>query len=138
MLGRANDFQHVLDVDRLHEMCGEAGLARSLTVALLSVAGDRDECHIRRFGKLAQAARELESVHDRKPEVQERNVVQAVARSAQGLGPVVSHVYVDAIRAEAEREHVCGIDVIVDQKHAHRGWRRHVPRNGISILSMSL
>ena len=81
-------FDHA-QIDRLDQVVVEAGLLRAQLVARLAVAGDRHQPDPRQPRLVPDAAGQLVAVHQRQPDVEQRDVGGERLQLCQRLRPVV-------------------------------------------------
>jgi hypothetical protein len=77
-----------LEIDRLHEMSVEPGLPRPLTVDILPVSGNGDQAQVTEPRQRLQPLRDLESIHHRKAEIEQRHLRPELTRCFDGGGSI--------------------------------------------------
>src|SRR5262249_51484239 len=120
-----NDALELVEVDWLDEVMLEPRGDRSAAVVLLPVARDGDEAQILgAAAALAEALRELVSIHDRETEIQERDArVESLGDAERGRA-IVRHLDDIAERLERVLQRQDGVFVVIDDEDALRARAR--------------
>ncbi len=100
-------------------------------VLLPPVAGERNETRAMACLLFAHAARDLETIHDREAEIQNRSVRREYQQTAQRFRSVLGHLNLMAQCAEELRDHFPGVLIVIDHEDApsslHHSRRRFRP-----------
>ena len=124
-----------LDIDRLGDIVGRAGIEALLPVALHRLGGHRDQRQIGKLRPLADLLHGLVAVHFRHHDVDQRDIDarRLLEDEDAVLSPLgVEHLHIVALQNARQREDVA--DVVIDDEHLGAGELRNRRRRGARRL----